>query len=140
MIKNSRPYCDQCHGELIAWTREQAEENGFCGWDSWRTAHKHYCQGCYDAMFDAWAKAVDFPACGECETFPCKRGRDCWDHRDPPLHLFPYETFFGELVGSTYPIVEDFDSEESVEPEVIRTQKMQQAAHNRDQTVLEEFC
>ena len=139
MIKNGRAFCEECHGELIAWTREQAEEYGWCGWSDWRTAHKHYCQTCYDALFDKWAKAVGFPACHECETFPCKRGRDCWDHRDPPLHWFPYETFFGQLVGSTYPIDMDFDSEERVDPEVLRIQKLQKAGHNADQTSIQQY-
>ena len=140
MIKNGRPYCDECHGELIALSEEQAL-NGFppCGWTDYRTAHKHYCHNCYDAMFEEWVKEVGFPACHECETFPCKRGRDCWDNREPPLYLFPYETFFGELVGSTYPIDMNFDSEEPVEPEIIRSQKMQQAAHNSDQTLITKF-
>lgn len=139
MIKNGRPYCDQCHGELIALTREQAEENGLCGWDDWRTALKHYCQTCYDVMFDQWSKAVGFPACHECETFPCKRGRECWDNRHPPLHVFPYETFYGELVGSTYPIKDDFESEEPVDHEIVRAQNLQQAGHDRDQVKLEVF-
>ena len=139
MIKNGRPFCDECHGELVAWTREQAEDYGFCGWDNWRTAHKHYCSSCYDVLFEKWSKAVGFPACGECETFPCKKGRDCWDRQGPPLHWFPCETFFGELVGSTYPVDNDFDSEEPVDSEIIRTQKMQQAGHQKTQTKIDCF-
>ena len=139
MIKNGRPFCDECRGELVAWTREQAEETVICGWPDWRSAHKHYCQDCYDVMFDKWAEAAGFPACGNCETEPCKRGRECWDHRDPPLHWFPYETFFGELVGSTYPVDNDFDSEEPVDIEIVRSQRLQQAGHHSSQSKIIEF-
>ena len=131
------PYCDECHGELIAMTPEQAENHLFaCGWSNYKTAKKHFCQDCYDSLFEKWAKAVGFPACGECETFPCKRGRDCWDNRSPPLHWFPYESFFGELIGSSFPVDDDFDSEDPIEPEIVHWQKLQQAAHQKCQTRL----
>ncbi len=54
----------------------------------WRHAAKHYCEDCSDNLVEQ----VGFPPCGECRTQPCTRGGDCW--AAPPLHLFPYETFW----------------------------------------------
>ena len=88
MIREGRPYCDKCERELHALTQEEALNDGFCGWSSWKTAHKHYCHTCSDSM---WS-----PPCGQCETHPCERGRDCW--ADPPLHLFPYETYYADPI------------------------------------------
>lgn len=57
------------------------------GWSNWRTAQVH---SCYQCSFDLWD-----PPCGECRTHRCERGIECWSH--PPLHLFPYETYYAEV-------------------------------------------
>ena len=91
MIKDGKPFCDGCHVELEVLNKEEALDSfPPCGWSDWRTAHKHYCHDCYDTICDK----VGFPPCDKCETHPCERGRDCW--ASPPLHIFPYETYFGD--------------------------------------------
>lgn len=131
MIRNGAPFCDVCRQELKAWTEEEAlEAVPPCGWHDWKTAAVHYCHDCADRLMDQ----AGFPPCGICETHPCERGRDCW--ATPPLHLFPYETFFGEtLFDNTYN--NDFDLEEPIEDSVRNRQKMQIAAHIAGQQVLQ---
>ena len=85
MIKKGKPYCDGCGCELQRLSEEQCLEDIIPhGWTEWGTAHKHYCHKCPNEL---WT-----PPCGICETQPCTRGRDCW--ATPPLHLFPYETYY----------------------------------------------
>jgi hypothetical protein len=88
MIKDGLPFCDHCKRLLQPLTEEEALNEGFCGWSNWHTAHKHYCHECSDKLWN--------PPCGECETHPCERGRDCW--ANPPLHIFPYETYYADPV------------------------------------------
>ena len=92
MIRNDKPYCDSCGRELRILSEEECLEDIIPhGWTDWRTAYKHYCYECSDEMWD--------PPCGICETQPCTRGRDCW--ATPPLHLFPYETYYAEEIPWT---------------------------------------
>lgn len=92
MIKHDKPFCDECGKELKALTEEEAlNEILGCGWVDWKTAHKHYCHNCSEKI----CKKVGYPPCEICETQPCERGRDCW--ATPPLHIFPYETYYAEL-------------------------------------------
>jgi hypothetical protein len=108
MIKNGVPYCDYCNKELVALREEEAlgdiEPHG---WTDWRTASVHACFECYDNMWE--------PPCGECETHPCQKGRECW--ANPPLHLFPYETYFANKLGETYAWKMDAEAIEETEDE-----------------------
>jgi hypothetical protein len=139
-LKNGIPYCDECHGELVRLSEEEALNNMRpMGWTNYRTATAHYCFDCYDMMFDRWADEVGFPACGECETFPCKRGRDCWDHRDPPFDWIPYETYFSDIVGKVEYVDVDCDFEELIPHEVTVRQEMRKASHHIHQMSLATF-
>jgi len=91
MIKHGIPHCDVCGAELKHAADEEThygedEQHGFY----FTHAVKHYCEDCSDELMDK----AGYPPCGECETHPCERGRDCW--ASPPLHLFPYETFYSQ--------------------------------------------
>lgn len=103
VLKNGVPFCDKCGRELVALTEAEALADIMGhGWTDWRTAAVHYCFKCSDELWQ--------PPCGECETHPCKRGRDCW--ASPPLHLFPYETYFANALGEDYcPVVEVANSD-----------------------------
>lgn len=119
MIKNNVPYCEYCHREMQALTPRQAlDDIRPHGWHNWRTAVCHVCFDCSDGQFDEWAKDVGFPACYECETYPCKRGRDCWDHRNPPNNE-PYETYYADALSPAIliPNEEDDDEDEEDGPE-----------------------
>lgn len=91
MILGEKVYCDSCHYEIDALNEDEANAEGFCGWTDYRTAEKHFCNDCYDWICDR----IGFPPCEECETHPCERENDCW--ASPPLHIFPYETYFADL-------------------------------------------
>lgn len=90
MLKSNRPYCDHCGRKMRRLREDDGEPHGF----HWRIAREHVCNECADAAIDqAWK---DRDPCGECETEPCKRGRDCWF--DPHLP-WPYETYFADPMG-----------------------------------------
>ena len=92
LIKGGKPYCDECGKELQTLSEDECLEDIMPhGWTKWETAHKHYCYGCSDKI----EEEIGYPPCDECETQPCERGRDCW--ANPPLHIFPYETYYAEL-------------------------------------------
>jgi hypothetical protein len=86
MIKEGRPFCDDCGREMLALDDDEVEE--YCpaaGGFPWERACKHYCTPCADKLWQ--------PPCEtECQTQPCERGRECWWH--PQLHVWPYETYF----------------------------------------------
>jgi hypothetical protein len=86
MIKEGRLFCDDCGRELLALDEEECEEYfPLAGGFPWERACKHYCAPCTDKLWQ--------PPCEtECRTHPCERGGECWWH--PPLHLWPYETYF----------------------------------------------
>lgn len=91
MLKDGKPFCDECGKEMRIVSDEEAERtgepNGFG-----LPAHAHVCNECFDALHHAaWE---DRDPCGECETQPCKRGRDCWFE---PNIGYPYETYFADL-------------------------------------------
>jgi len=91
MIKHGLPHCDICGAELkYAEDEEMHYAEGEHQGLYWTHAIVHYCIECSDELMDK----VGFPPCGECETHPCERGRDCW--ASPPLHLFPYELYVAE--------------------------------------------
>jgi len=93
MISNGKPLCNECEREIEALTLEEQMEDIFPhGWSNWRTAHKHYCFDCSNLI----CKKVNYPPCGECRTHPCRKGNDCW--ATPPLHIFPYETYYAERI------------------------------------------
>lgn len=89
MIVNGKPCCDWC-GEMLD---AKCDLDDASGWTDWRTAKRHCCHGCEDKLLDG----SGYPPCWKCETHPCERDRDCW--ASPPLHLFPYETFFANSLG-----------------------------------------
>ena len=92
MIRNGKAHCDSCGRELRRLSEEECLEDIIPhGWTDWRTAYKHYCYECPNELWD--------PPCGICETQPCHRGSDCW--ATPPLHLFPYETYYAENIPWT---------------------------------------
>ncbi|MGD6807534.1 MAG: hypothetical protein ACQCN4_11315 [Candidatus Bathyarchaeia archaeon] len=109
MIKSGVPFCNYCEKELVALTEEEAlADITSHGWTNWRTASVHCCFECSDKMWK--------PPCGECETHPCERGRDCW--ASPPLHLFPYETYYADRLGEEpYAFEIDDTDDESEETE-----------------------
>ena len=93
MIKNKVPYCDYCKRELEALTEAKClEDITPHGWTNWRDAQVHCCFKCSDTLWQ--------PPCGDCETYPCNKGRDCW--ANPPQHLFPYETYYANALGEEY--------------------------------------
>lgn len=137
MMKNGRPYCDFCHQELQALTERQClDDIRPHGWTNYRNAENHYCFDCAD---NAWE-----PPCGQCNTHPCERGRDCW--ACPPLDVFPYETYYAETLKPNtfidYPTLNDpdydseFDDEEPIEEEVLRHQRMVVASKHPHQSKL----
>lgn len=102
MIKGGRPFCDYCKRELEALTEEECLSDIFGhGWTNWRDARVHCCYKCSDTMWQ--------PPCGQCETHPCERGRECW--ANPPLHLFPYETYYANALGENYLSTVDLDKQ-----------------------------
>jgi len=94
MLIAGHVFCDNCKEELQRLTEEECLNDWIPhGWTKWRTADKHYCYECSDKLWD--------PPCGECRTQPCTRGRDCW--ASPPLHIFPYETYYAEKLSEKEP-------------------------------------
>jgi hypothetical protein len=92
LIKSDKPYCDECGKELRTLSEDECLDDIMShGWTKWRSAIKHYCYDCSDKI----EEKIGYPPCDECETQPCERGRDCW--ASPPLHIFPYETYYAEL-------------------------------------------
>ena len=99
MIIHGKPHCDICKQEL---KHAEDEETHYAEGEHqglfWKGADVMYCEDCSDKLMDK----VGYPPCGECETQPCEKGRDCW--ASPPLHLFPYELYVAEkltrLTGS----------------------------------------
>lgn len=75
----------------------------------WRSASVHACFQCFN---DMWR-----PPCDVCRTSPCQRG-ECWAH--PPLHLFPYETYFANRLGSETPAWVNIEEVETEEDKVVR--------------------
>jgi hypothetical protein len=93
MLKNKVPYCDYCKRELEAKTEQECLDDIIPhGWTDWRDAQVHCCFKCSDEMWQ--------PPCGECQTHPCEKGRDCWS--GPPQHLFPYETYYANALGEDF--------------------------------------
>lgn len=128
MIKNGVPFCDYCHNELVALTREEClnDIRGH-GWINWRDAQVHCCYNCSEKLWQ--------PPCEICETHPCEKGQDCWS--TPPQHLFPYETYYADVLGKTYDLIdEDFDLEEPIDIEVRQRQIMRQAGNHPNQRKL----
>ncbi|MCW4005987.1 MAG: hypothetical protein NWF04_05250 [Candidatus Bathyarchaeota archaeon] len=99
MIKEELPFCDECGKQLTAWTTQEALSSDWGGWPDWKTAQKHYCKSCHDQIVEEWEKDADFPACGLCETYPCKQGLACWDDRCSPIEKISHKNFFGELAA-----------------------------------------
>ena len=134
MIKHDRPFCNNCKKEIQALTEDECLED-ICGhgWSNWRTAQVHYCYECSDLLWQ--------PPCGECETHPCERGRECW--ANPPLHIFPYETYYAERLENTEnlftPSLETEDREEPVEEHVLLRQRIVVAGRARGQKLLAEW-
>lgn len=90
MLKNNKPFCDLCKREMEIISEEDGEPCGF----PHDKAHEHVCSECHEALFDlAWDRR---DPCGECETKPCERGRDCW--YQPSLGLV-YETYFADAIA-----------------------------------------
>jgi hypothetical protein len=129
MIKNGVPVCNYCNKELVALTKEEALADGGHGWHDWRDALVHSCNTCFDRLWD--------PPCGICETHPCERGNDCW--ASPPLHIFPYETYFADRLedeGKVPEIDDDFDLEEPLDLEVRQRQIMLKSGQHPNQQKL----
>ena len=126
MIKNGVPFCKYCEKELVALTEEEclADIEGH-GWSNWKTASVHSCNTCFHKMWQ--------PPCEICETHPCERS-GCW--ASPPLHIFPYETYFADrLDGSEeLPVIdEEWDSVKEVFWLIIRFNDTQEVSLQRDQ-------
>lgn len=47
------------------------------------------------------AKTLWDTPCDICQDEPCTENRSCW--ASPPLHLFPYETYYAERVKPPAP-------------------------------------
>jgi hypothetical protein len=88
MIQNDKPVCDYCKKIMVA---SSTNSSGDELWP-WKHALAHCCESCFDKLFDEVWNERD--PCGECETQPCERGRECWF--EPNLGL-PYETYFNEI-------------------------------------------
>jgi len=90
MIKNGKPFCDEC-GKKVKALSERAALDDITphGWTNWKTAGKILCETCEEKIL----KDANFPPCDECETHPCERGRDCWAEGRYPIHRIPYETY-----------------------------------------------
>lgn len=128
-IKNGVPFCDYCNCELVALTEEEClNDIRAHGWTDWKDAQVHCCYSCSEKLWQ--------PPCEVCETEPCEKGRDCW--ASPPQHLFPYETYYAEVLGKTYSQIEDFDLEEPLLDEVRKRQLMRLAGKHPHQQPL--FC
>lgn len=129
MIKNGVPVCDFCKKELVALTEEEClNDIESHGWPNWKTAEVHSCNKCFNSKWQ--------PPCEMCDTAPCTKGRECW--ANPPLHIFPYETYFADrLNDSNLPeIDEDFDLEEPIDLEARKRQIMLKSGEHPNQTKL----
>ena len=136
MIKSGRPFCDRCNREIQALTEQECLDDIIPhGWTNWKTAEYHYCFKCSDELWQ--------PPCGECETHPCMKGRDCW--ANPPLHIFPYETYYASALGEDYMLTIDEDDpdfgesvaeddvERDLDDQVRRIQRLKVAGMNPKQ-------
>jgi len=129
MIKNGVPHCDYCKRELVALRDQECLDSMQPhGWTNWKTAKVYSCFECYDNKWIA--------PCEECRTQPCQKGNGCW--ANPPLHLFPYETYFANRLGEeTYAWkIDEDDFGNPIDLEVRKKQTMCLAGQHPHQKLL----
>ena len=91
MLKRGKVFCDICKHEMERHSADNdCDPHGF----DFHVARMHLCEPCWCQMNDEAWKERD--PCAECETQPCKRGRDCWFN--PTFPGVPYETYFADRV------------------------------------------
>ena len=140
MLKNKSVYCDECGKEMLYLTQEEAC-NDFLphGWTDVETAHNHICNDCADKRWQELWDADD--PCGQCETQPCDRGRDCW--WNPSFGTYwDYETYFADnLETIEIQNLPDLKESEDDKFKIKREKRLREirAKHNPKQARLELF-